>query len=360
MSKNTDVKEIVYRVSGTGGLVHRFSPYGYELLSDEFLAYMERIRPVADKAESIRLVVKDSQCSKEEREATNRALRFYYCLRLSDAENALKKGLIRIAWFLLSLALSASLLLVVGPKTPEVAVQFLYLPFWFFGYRILIYAILDLPVAAGDRKWLKKLASMTLVFEEENDVYTGFQGTLEKDGKKLQLDAFVREYFMEGEDLVLECAAGEYQELLCQGLPEGEELISDEMAAYLEQAIPFLKKENSVRLKLAGKEGIQQIQRGIRNHFSLRIAETDGEKKENQKNIVLFAVGLLVVSLLLYALGSSLEITYHEVVMIFLWFFGDYLVEFILLTPKELGVKRAKWVKMRDMKIVEDGSSVPF
>lgn len=358
MSKNTDVKEIIYRVSGTGGLVHRFSPYGYELLSDEFMSYMERIRPMVCDAESIRLVVKDSGCSKEEREAANRALRFHYCLRLSDAENALKKGLIRIAWFLLSLALSASLLLVVGPKTNEVATQFLYLPFWFFGYRILIYAILDLPVVVEDRKWLKKLANLTLVFQEENqeesDVYKGFSRTLEKDGKVLRLDAFVREYFMEGEDVMLECAAEDYQELLCQGLPEGEELISDEMAAYLEQAIPFLEKEHSVRLKLMSEEGIEQIQRGIRNHFSLRIAETDSERKENRKHIVFFAVGLFFVSLLLYALGSRLELTYHEVVMIFLWFFGDYLVEFILLTPKELGEMRAKWVQMRDMKIAVD------
>ena len=64
--------------------------------------------------------------------------------------------------FLPCLLLSVLLVLVANHLNNEVLVQYLYLPFWFFGYRVLTFPIFDDLPLLREINICNQLASMAI------------------------------------------------------------------------------------------------------------------------------------------------------------------------------------------------------
>lgn len=353
MNEKKQTRTISYRISGAEDLVHHFSPNGYELLSDEFTGYLNRIWPETENADRLRLEIEGCKLSEAEKSAAFRALRTYYILQLSETEKRFRKGILKVCWFILSMILSAGLLLLVESDTEELVVQFAYLPIWFFGYRILSDVILEFPGIRRERKRLKMLSEMTVSI-----CGTEFSEIIQNK------NTFVRDYFMEGSTAALECVIQTPEEMIMPGSRKEQELITEEFASYLELPVPFLEKESVVSLSIGGtsisEAELQRIRNGIRNHFRLRIKEIDWEIQDNKRTIGCFAVGMAAAGLLLLLIGKRLNAAYHEIILILFWFFADYFVEFVLLSPGVLRKQKSRMIKMLGMEIErkkEDGQT---
>lgn len=348
MSRSHETKILHYVAQSREDLVHRFAPAKYEILSDSFTSYIDTIKPSLSDCDSLLLEVSGCEFTPAEQESIHRALRFHYRLLYSHIQTRFRNMGIRLSWFWLSLIISSALLFISRSTNQEVLTQFLFLPFWFFGYRLMIYIILDIPSLRKEKKWLRMLATMELRFCGSDAVYCA--ADLPRKGRDL-----VEWYYMDGDTLLLECVTDDAASLVNPACAPRDALISAELADYLEQSVPFLHHCAKVKLDISAVALTEAehtlLLCGIRNHFELRIAEVQQQILQNRMQILKFALGLMLSCIVLGLIGGQINVAQHEVVIMFLWFFGDFLVEYVLLAPIELLREKHNWRKMKEMEV---------
>lgn len=370
MKKKSILKEgythIVYSIESLEDVIHRFSPRGYELLTDEFMDNQERVRPEVKKDALVLTEITGVSLSEEEKQMIARTVRVHYGLKLAEVNQELKKCRLKIFWFVLSFIVSSALLFMTNNKTNEVVVQYAYLPFWFFGYRVLTYPIFEYYPLWKEKRWISRMVSMHLLFSNrpmeeipvdlkedicEKEKERGFA---EKIG--FGKETLVEEYFLEDGWIGLECTAKDADDILSASGIKGKPLISEELISYLDQAVPFIKNGKAVQMKFSGadfgEEDRKRISTGLKNYFALRVEAAGQEVVKNIRKISLFSAGLFLASLLLFVNGGTAGIAFHEGMLVILWFFGDYLIEYILLNQLQLVREKKIWEKLGHMEVL--------
>ncbi|MDO4494078.1 MAG: hypothetical protein Q4C53_09365 [Clostridia bacterium] len=348
MNETKQTKPLDYRIGDIAEIVHPFAPKGYEILSETFIGRIGRLRPMLEGEEPLMLNVWGSPTTKEERQAARRAIKTHYTLAHSQLRNELRAMGAKLLWFTLSTVVSAFLIYAAKPGVPDALVQFLYLPLWFFAYRIMIYCIFDLPPLVKELRWTKRLASAKLLFGNEE----GAPAAAEEE--EADSDAFAENYFHEKNEMQLECVVDTPADLTEDGGLAERRLITADLAEYLEYGLPFIRPETRVSLTVDCRKdtepGAACLGESLRNHFALRIKETEALLRQNRNRIIGFTVALVLSCLLLTYVGEN-DAALHESVVIPVWFFGDYLIEYVIMTPILLGRKRKRYRKLRDMEL---------
>ena len=301
----------------------------------------------------------------EERQAIDNAIWTHYRIRLAESRRALYASRKKLLIFIPCLVLSVLLVLIANRLSNEVLVQYLYLPFWFFGYRVLTFPIFDDLPLLREMNFCNQLASMAISTEPEpgRPLSPEERETILRDFSSFRWEAHLstlrsrmkEQLLMEDGIVSFGCTVRSAQELLHPAGGKGTELLSDELLDYLDQAQAFVEPSETIRLvadvPTVSPEEHEAIAAAIRNSYSLRVMQTQKEIRANLHTVFHFIVCLLLASLLLSVWGGQSGVAFHELILVLFSFFGDYLGELTLLTHLELTRQQKKWQTMSAMKV---------
>ena len=340
-----EIKKLTYHISSVEDIINHFSQEGFEILSASFLAFIDMMCPEATDTAPILLEITGRKLEESQQKRIDYAIWLHYRLRLTRLERSSKTCRMKIFWFLICTVLSSLLLYMVTQQTTEVETQFYYLPIWFFGYRLLTYPLQEYLPLRREIKRCRQLAAMKLVFSAEpmsnlsDDILEAVRMEnavyYEQAMDGIRSEELVRQFTKEDGTLILGCRTDSAENLLNPCSNQGNELISGDIADFLEQAEPFIHPKRPVELWIEGcnftEKEKTEISDAFRNFSRLRYQQAISELKENRRNILAYALGLIASCILLYFCGQNAGLALHEYMLIALWFFGDYLVEFSLL-----------------------------
>ena len=152
------------------------------------------------------------------------------------------------------------------------------------------------------------------------------------------------------------CRIRRADELLDPACGQDAVLLSSTLRDYLDQACALVRPGDRVRLVIEGAaatpEQRESISRATRNTYALRTMDAGREVRRNGSMTLQFFLCLLLSSLLLVFWGSQGGTALHEMLLVVFWFFGDYLVELILVEHVRLMQEKKKWRGMADMQLI--------
>lgn len=354
---------LTFRAEEMSDIIHPYSVSGYEYLSGGFIEFLDRFRNVLPDKTPIVLKITGRLFEDREKEIIGKAIWMHYGLILSEASRNMKKIKWRTAVYLILMVLSSPLMLLAVNAAEEILTNYSAVLFWFFGYRILTHLILDYHPNYKEYKWYRRLSAMKLVFsndmeqtiDAERISKESLQYAREMDSL-VGKDRFVEHVLMEDACVSLGCRVKAVEDVV---LPSGAgdmEIISDEMADYLMSALPFVKKKAITKLTVEGgrftEKEQDRISAAFRNHMAFMISGQEAEKKSNRVISLLFALGLLISTVILFIFGRHVQLTVHELILVAFWFFADYLLEFAILSSKKINDQKRLLEKLADMDIM--------
>lgn len=158
-----DVAYITCKVSGLDDIISRYSVPGYELLSEDFSNYLERIMIHIPEKYPLVLEITGHQFTKDEQTRIEDAIWTQFELQFGAVQKKHRIGIIRAIWFAIFLGVSALLLL----NTSQMLYEMIYILFWFFGDRLIEYLILDGFAVNREKLHYAQILSMKVIFTDK-------------------------------------------------------------------------------------------------------------------------------------------------------------------------------------------------
>ena len=337
---------MAYKAEDISDIICPYSAQGYETLSDDFLQSFEEISLHLPAGMPVALEISGCSFSSVEQERIRRTISDHYRLRLAGRKSENRNELIRMCWFAVSFLISAALLFLVDDNTENVLVQYAYLPFWFFGYRILIWLGIDLMPQRKNTEICRQIAEMTVFFSGEeplNEVpeeaakqYADQKHAAAAGGGRRQSEQLLQRYFPQTEGVVsVICRVKGIGDVIRGNTVSGYEMLTQELEGYLDRCLPYIPEHAKVRLEFEGagfdEEETQSIRRAVTTFFAFRKEAARIEERGNRKKVLYFILFMLASTLLLLAAENIVNKAMLEFLTMVFWFFGDYLIEFVLL-----------------------------
>lgn len=353
---------LTFHASGMNDIIHSYSVPGYEYLTGTFVEFLDRFRTIIPRKVPIVLEITGTDFSNDQKNTIDKAIWTHYGLYLSEADLNLKKKKTRLALFLFLMLLSSCFLFLVAGFSDEVIVNYGYILFWFFAYRVFTYLILDCLPIYKEYLWYRHLASLKLIFSDDTvQPFTSKRLFIENARYEHEADVqtkkklLLEQVLFDDSCVSLGCNIEHPEDVICPSGMADLDIISDEMADYLLSALPFIKQKYITKLEITGasfKASTQErISDAIRNYLAFLISEQEAERQDNRNTSIVFAIGLLISTILLYIWGKNVNVAVHEFIMVAFWFFADYLLEFILLSRIEINSMKKTLEKLINMKI---------
>ena len=360
---------MAYKADCISDIICRCSAEGYETLSDEFLQSFDEISLHLPDKMPVALEISGCGFSEEEQGRIRRTIRNHYQIKLSGILSDNRNALIRMCWFAVSFLLSAVLLFLVNDDTENVIVQYAYLPFWFFGYRILIFLGIDLLPRLKRTAVCRQIAEMTVFFSGEKPInevpdQVAEQYAAEKQaassgktGSGLTSERLLRRYFPEENGTVsVVCMVTGIGDVVRRNTVSGYEMLTQELEGYLDRCLPYIPDHVNVRLELQGAsfndEEKRSIERAVRTFFAFRKDAADLEERDSRRKILCFVLFMALSTILLFTAENIVNKAVLEFLTMAFWFFGDYLIEFVLLDMIGAGRRCRRIRKLSEAGIV--------
>ena len=161
------VAYVTCKVHGLYDIICRYCVPGYDILSDEFSNYLERITEHIPDKYPLVLEITGHRFSKEEQTRIEDAIWTQFELRMGYAQKKQQSILFRILWFAIFFILSMFVMFGKGGIQNEVVDEIMFVVFWFFGDRLIEYILLDERDVSARRMKMGQLLSMKVVFTEK-------------------------------------------------------------------------------------------------------------------------------------------------------------------------------------------------
>lgn len=375
MKKYPDLNDIQNKIISNGtahlsfyaedihDIIHPYSISGYECLSGDFVAFLERFRTILPKKLPLILEIKGKVFDESEKEVIDKAIWMHFGLNLSEASKKFKETNKRMFIYLIMTVLSSVFIFMAANNSNEVITNYGSILFWFFAYRLLIHLILDCKPIYEEYHWYRRLSSLKLIFSDDSQENMSAQEISKENAyyehkadKMIKKHQFVEQILMEDSYVDLACKIGNAEDVLCQSGAGNLEIVSEEMVDYLMCALPFINQKDVAKLtiqtKELSKEQQNRISSAIRNQMAFIISEQDAQRDSNKGVSILFTVGLLLSTIVLYVWGKEVDIAVHEFILVLFWFFADFLLEFVILTRKEIKYQKKTLEKLAEMEIL--------
>lgn len=359
------IARISYSVSDIHDIIHPLSVKGYELLSSDFILFLEEYRVIIPPKAPIVLEITGKELNDDEKKLIDDTIWSSFCMNMTSADIDARACVKRAVTFLLYTIISVVLLFAVKNVSEEVITNLAYLPFWFFGYRLLIYLILDCMPLWKQRKWYRQLASMSVVFSDDinndakktttDEITKEISKYLDATDKKLNSNKMALQYIKDKGIVELGCNAENLENLIQSTHISERELVSPLLSEYLSQAEAFLSVDSRVSFDIEGRafsnEEQVRIKQAIEDYYAFRIATEERGIQENRKKILLFAIFILLSAIIIVLWGKKIDVGMHEFIIMIFWFFGDYLLEFILISRAGYKKRKKIFENCRDMEV---------
>lgn len=157
------VAYISCKVTGLDDVICHYSVPGYEILSEDFSNYLERIMEHIPEKYPLVLEITGHKFSPDEQTRIEDAIWTQFELRFGSAQKQQRSNIIRIIWFTVFLVLSVILLM----NTQNMVYEMAWVLFWFFGDRLIEYILLDELDISRKKMHIAQILSMKVVFTEK-------------------------------------------------------------------------------------------------------------------------------------------------------------------------------------------------
>ncbi|MCQ2512939.1 MAG: hypothetical protein MJ092_06110, partial [Lachnospiraceae bacterium] len=329
------IAHIEYSVNDIHDVIHPFSVSGNEVLSDDFLAFMEKYVPLIPQKTPVVLHITGKTFSTEEKQLIDNTIWSSYCMNMTSADIEAKSCVKRVILFLLYMLISVILLFAVQNIKDELILNIAYIPFWFFGYRMLIYLIMDCLPLWKSRNRFRQFASMKIDFTAEGDAIVendspletakAVEGYIRETNNELNNNQILLHYIQRKGLMELVCSVSSLDDVIKASKIQSEEYLSAQMASYLGQVEMFFSTNCQLMFKIQGKEFKEEeqarIKQAIKNYYSSRLASVENEAHENRQKIILFLLFAFISAVVILLWGASVDVAQHEFLIMLLWFF---------------------------------------
>ena len=168
---NNGIVELACRADSLNDIINPLSVPGYDYISDALKGYIDYAYELLPENMPVALNISGCEFSDHEKKRIKDAIWNYFEIELVKAQKSLWKHFFRIIWFALFFAVTVAVFLISRSHGHDLAIEFIYVVFYFLGDRLVEYLFLDGKDYRLDKRRLAQLSSMDVIFSpgEFND-----------------------------------------------------------------------------------------------------------------------------------------------------------------------------------------------
>ena len=355
-----------YRAERLEDLISSYSMPGSEVLSGEFLAQVNDMMAYIPKKLPVVMEISGAEFTPREQELIRETVRENFLLRLAAERQRTRRLLLKALWLLVSTVLS-TILLYLGQNAEFALSQLAYLPFWFFGYRLLTCMVLDLLPQLKKEELSGRIAVMKLFFSgcrPVNEVTEEKRAALLREIEATPVDRpgpehirRIRQRHLTDEEghICIRARVRGTEDILSRSGVAGYELLNDGLREYIFRAAAYLPRKAKLRVTICGPRLTPQertaAETAMHTAFALKEEENRNAMADSRMRICSFTA-LAILCLVLMSLGETLTLKgLREFITMMFWFFADYLVEYVLIEYTGLLAERVRCRALRTAEI---------
>ena len=174
------------------------------------------------------------------------------------------------------------------------------------------------------------------------------------DQKKSRIDSRIKRDYIENGIATVHCCISGYNDIINTYSAKDQESLNLDFVEYLQDAAGPIPDECPLVLNIIGDclsaEEKKIIAETIRDDFSYRLGLVEREQQREFRMFIFMVVGLIISGLLLW-LTISLDEVPREIFIVFFWFFGDRMFEYIFITGRELRKEKRLAGRLASIKV---------
>ena len=173
--------------------------------------------------------------------------------------------------------------------------------------------------------------------------------------KRSRIDSRIKRDYIENGIATIHCCISGYNDIINTYSAKDQESLNLDFVEFLQDAANPIPDECPLVLNVIGdclsaeeKKIIAEI---IRDDFSYRLGLVEKEQDREFKMFIFMVIGLIISGLLLW-LTLSLDEVPREIFIVFFWFFGDRMFEYIFITGRELRKEKRLAGRLASIKVI--------
>ena len=174
------------------------------------------------------------------------------------------------------------------------------------------------------------------------------------DQKKSRIDSRIKRDYIENGVATVHCCISNYNDIINTYSAKDQESLNLDFVEYLQEVAGPIPDECPLVLNIIGDclsaEEKKIIAESIRDDFSYRLGLVEREQEREFRMFILMIIGLIISGLLLW-LTIPLDEVPREIFVVFFWFFGDRMFEYIFITGRDLHKEKRLAGRLASIKV---------
>ena len=175
------------------------------------------------------------------------------------------------------------------------------------------------------------------------------------DQKKSRIDSRIKRDYIENGIATVHCKISSYNDIISSYSVKDQENLNLDFIEYLQDVAGPIPDEYPLVLNIIGDflsdDEKRIIAENIRDEFLYKLGIVEKEHEREFKLFISMIIGLIVSGILLW-LTSSLDEVPREIFIVFFWFFGDRMFEYLFITGYELKKERRLAGRLASIKVI--------
>lgn len=175
------------------------------------------------------------------------------------------------------------------------------------------------------------------------------------DQKKSRIDSRIKRDYIENGIATVHCKISSYNDIISSYSVKDQENLNLDFIEYLQDVAGPIPDEYPLILNIIGDflsdDEKRIIAENIREEFLYKLGIVEKEHEREFKLFISMIIGLIVSGILLW-LTSSLDEVPREIFIVFFWFFGDRMFEYLFITGYELKKERRLAGRLASIKVI--------
>lgn len=175
------------------------------------------------------------------------------------------------------------------------------------------------------------------------------------DQKKSRIDSRVKRDYIENGIATVHCCISDYHDIINSYSAKDQESLNPDFVDYLQDAVGPIPGEFPLVLNVIGdclsdeeKKIISEI---IRDDFFYRLGIVEKEQEREFKMFVFMLIGSIIGAILMWV-TDFLDEAPREIFIIFFWFFGDRMFEYLFITRRDLLQEKRLAGRLASIKVI--------
>ena len=172
--------------------------------------------------------------------------------------------------------------------------------------------------------------------------------------KKSRIDSRIKRDYIENGIATIHCCISGYNDIINTYSAKDQESLNPDFVDFLKDSADPIPDECPLVLNVIGdcssadeKKIIAEI---IRDDFSYKLGLFEKEQDREFKMFIFMLIGVVISGIFLW-LTVSLDEVPREIFIVFFWFFGDRMFEYLFITGRELREKQRLAGRLASIKV---------